>query len=354
MTTIDHDAIYDFAKQQLKEYPKTPETQKKFVVKLAEEIFNIYFKEFFKTHTIHLQGHLRGVFDNRTMASFENKRLWCDLKERYVDVIKNYLLNPLVTKNYLSNPLVTANYRKRKIVKYFKNGETNPHWIEEIHCVDCGCNLKVKKKNNIYTNDLEESEADHWFYVKEAQSSCRFPTGVGHYSNIINVPSGKLIFSNSLLNLFDGELSITSDKYISDKCGYRNSINSDYGVKLNTEFWNNLKVIYIQVGNTSPHLYQNPITHEITCKINGAKKDTIDKGCIDTAVWAVFGMDYEEFMDLYKINIKNIENINDIVEEMEAEYKPIIIEVPIGKYEVTSYNAAKYNDQDTFFTIKAV
>jgi hypothetical protein len=339
MTPIDHAAIYDFANEHLKQTDKS----KSVIKALAENIFNTYFKENFNSQTINLQGHLRAVVDNRPMTDFENQRLWRDLKDRYLSVIESYLLDPLVK----------GIHKKKEIVPFFKKGESNPHWIEEIHCVDCGCNLKVKKKGDTYTNDLKENEEEYWVYVKEAQSACKFPEGVGHYSNVINVPSGKLIFSNYLLNLFDRELAITSDEYISDKCGYRNSINSDYGVKLNTEFWNNLKVIYIQVGNTSPTLYQNPKTHEITCKMDKSKKDSIKKGKIDTTVWAVFGMDYDEFIKLCKENGKNTENIDDL-EALEAHYKPVYIDVPAGKYEVTSYNAAKYDDQDTFFTIKAV
>lgn len=335
MTPIDHAAIYDFANERLKQ--TDIDMSKSLIKALAEDIFNTYFKENFNSQTINLQGHLRSVVDNRPMADFENQRLWRDLKDRYLSVIESYLLDPMVK----------GVHKKEEIVPFFKKGENNPYWIEDIHCVDCGCNIKVKKKGDTYSNDLKEDEEEYWVYVKAAQSACKFPEGVGHYSNVIDVPSGKLIFSNYLLNLFDRELSITSDKYISKISGYNNSITSDYGVKLNTEFWNKLKVIYIQVGNTSPSFYQHPKTHEITCKINKAVKGAAKKGKIDTSVWSVFGMDYNEFIKLCKINGKDIDNI-------EAEFKPVIIDVPAGKYDVTSYNAAKYDDQDTFFTIKAV
>lgn len=343
MQSIDYETIFDYAAQQVKERNISSEKQSNELQQLAEDIFNLYCKDAFSQHTIDIQGHLRGVIDNRSMADFEDKRLWKKFKSRYVNDIERYLLNPLSS----------GKFGKDKIIPFFSHGINTPRWMEEIHCVDCGCNMKVKKKGNVYTNDLEEDEEEYWVYVKEAQSACNFPEGVGHYSNVIDVPSGKLIFSNYLLNLFDNELAITSDEYISDKCGYRNSINSDYGVKLNTEFWNNLKVIYIQVGNTSPTLYQNPKNHEITCKIGQSQKDSIKKGKIDTSVWAVFGMDYDEFIKLCKENGKDTENIDDI-EALEAQYKPVYIDVPAGKYEVTSYNAAKYDDQDTFFTIKTV
>lgn len=336
MTIIDHAVIYDYAKEQL----ETSDKSEKVIAALAEDIFNLYFKERFNTQTITLQGHLRGVVDNRKMGDFQNQRIWNDLKRRYIRVIEGYLLEPLAK----------GKHTKEAIVPFFQKGEQNPHWMEDFHCVDCGCNVRVKKKGDVYTNDLKEDEEEYWVYVPAAQSACQFPEGVGHYSNIINVPSGKLVFSNYLLSLFDRTLAIVSDEYISKASGYNNSINSDYGVKLNTEFWNLKKLIYIQVGNTSPTLYQHKETHDITCKISKAPTDTVKRGKVTTDVWAVFGMDYNQFIKLCKENGKDIENLDEI----EEKFKPVYIDVPAGRYEVTSYNAAKYDDQDTFFTIKAV
>lgn len=337
MQSIDYETIFDYAAQQVKERNISSEKQSNELQQLAEDIFNLYCKDAFSHHTIDIQGHLRGVIDNRPMADFEDKRLWKKFKSRYVNDIERYLLNPLSS----------GKFGKDKIIPFFSHGINMPRWMDDIYCVDCGCNIRVKKIGNVYTNDLPEDEEEFWVYVKQAQSACKFPNGVGHYSNLLKVPSGKLIFSNNLLSLFDRELAVVSDEYISKISGYNNTITSDYGVQLNTQFWNEKKVIYIQVGNTSPTLYKNPNTHEITCKINGPVKDGIEKGKIDTAVWAVFGMDYNEFIKLCKLNGKDIDNIED-------EFKPVIIDVPAGKYEVTSYNAAKYSDQDTFFTINKV
>lgn len=132
MSVIDYNKVYDYANDKMSSTDKEGNS----IEILSEEIFIIYFKENFNNQIITLKGHLRGVLDNRKMSEFENQRIWNDFKRHYIGVIEGYLLKPLAT----------GKHNKEEIIKFFQQGEQEPHWIEDIHCVDCGCIVRVKRK----------------------------------------------------------------------------------------------------------------------------------------------------------------------------------------------------------------
>ena len=336
--------------------------------KQEELLFDKYFKDTVMSKKVNLQGHHKGVYDGLTLQEIKDTMEYDYLVERYCDQIKfsisyNLFNEILKNKDALNNDVDSI--IQEKIISDFIRALDSSFLTVDHYCFVCGVTTKSSFKNGLFTSVVSEDSRMGKF---AGHKPCKLTKGIDEYTYKLNIPSGKLLFANDLRELFPEFDSFEADKYITEKSGYNNSINSELGVMYNQEFWNNHGMIYVQVGNTSPHVFQDSITKNIEVKFESIytpqKVDEYvevdedsdedpdytknytdtekDLGYICTDLWAVCAIDYDLMKSLCTKHNINFTSLSG---------KCIQVDLDPGEYIVHSFNAASYADKNTFFSI---
>lgn len=366
MENIDYKSVFTAAYNMVKDLdPIKAEKENDYFKKQKEDLFSQYFEKEVMSKKVNLQGHSKGAFDGKTLQEIKNEFEYEYLTSRCCDQIKfaiSYKLFEGIMKNLealkTDDDLVVQNV----IIKDFVQFLDSPILQSEHYCFVCGISAKVALNNGVYSNIVESDSRMAKF---SGYHVCQYPKGLEEYDNKVDIPSGKVMFANDLRCLFPDSDNL-SDAYITKKSGYYNSINSDVGVMYNKEFWNNLGMVYVQVGNTSPNVFKDKETGIISVKFKNIYIDDEDlsqyeqdeeedegyvknysdteqdMGRICTDLWAVCAVDYDLMKSLcLKHNIDFEKLSEDCIE----------VAVEPGKYNVRSFNAARNARKNTFFTM---
>ena len=299
----------------------------------AETLFDKYFSDDFSTMTVNLGGHSKGKYDNKTIAEINEM----PYEKHFAQTLKKVFTSSL---SILIRDIVKNEHPKDRIIEDFKFNLEFPVSSPSNYCFSCGCNSSIYLNGNefnMYSEHIGE-------YNKIAQSECKFPKGFGVDTLYMHFNSGKMVVANNLCSLF--EETVDKGDYITEKSGYYNTINSDYGVYLNTRYWAEKGLMYLQVGNTSPKIFvkkdgvitfknefiYSPKTEEES--LNYTPDETLI-GYVCTDVWAVCGMDYDLFMALCKE--RDIDPKTFLVEK----YCTVIENLPKGIYKITDNTSIK-------------
>lgn len=370
MKDLDYSIIFKAAHTLM--FDVDPVKAKENVHYLEKEeavFFDTYFKSTVMTKKVNLQGHHRGVYDGLTLQEIKDTMEYDYLVERYCDQIRfvisyNLFGEILKHKEDLKNDV--DNVIQDKIITEFIRTLDASFLKVDHYCFVCGVTTKSSFKNGMFTSVVSEDSRMGQF---AGHQPCKLTKGIDTYTYKINIPSGKLLFANDLRELFPELDRFDDDKYITEKSGYSNSINSELGVMYTQEFWNNHGMIYVQVGNTSPHVFQDSITKNIEVKFKSiytpqkgdedldvddsdddedpdyVKNYTAtenDLGSVCTDLWAVCGIDHDLMKDLcnkHKIDFKTL------------SAGCITVDVDPGEYNVRSFNASHDSSKNTFFSV---
>ncbi|WP_210498900.1 hypothetical protein [Vibrio crassostreae] len=144
-----------------------------------------------------------------------------------------------------------------------------------------------------------------------APQPCKYPNGIGLYSNRIETPSRKIVIANDLRSL----LSSTSeerDEFMEGKFNDYVTIGSaELANVYCTEYYaKNHNMMYIQSGDGGVSIFQDKDTLGIELKPEFYYKDDEEifsgtenqklKGSVDFCLWATCAMDYDQFVSLCK------------------------------------------------------
>lgn len=346
MNNLDYDKIFAFSYALVKDLdPVKAEDDVNYLDKPTEQVFLKYFEKEVMSKKVDIQGHSKGLFDGKTLSEIKEEFEYQRLTNRCCEQMKfaiSYKLLGGIMKNLdaLKNDIDSS--VQSSIISSFLDILTSSVIDSEHYCFVCGNTAKLSLKNDIYTNIISPDSRLARF---PAYQPCKYPNGLNEYTNVLSVPSGRLMFANDLRCLFPNQDRL-SDAYIVDKSGYYNDINSDVGMMYNQEFWNTLGLIYVQVGNTSPNIIKNNITGRIFASINYTCNKNEDVcGHITTDLWAICGIDYELMKDLCIKHHIDFEKLSKNCVEVSVEP---------GKYVVRSFNAARNANINTFFEIVKV
>ena len=369
MKDLDYSVIFKAAHTLMIDVdPVKAEEDVHHLDKEQDVFFDTYFKECFMTKKVNLQGHHMGVYDGLTLQEIKDTMEYDYLVERYADQIKfsiSYTLfgEILKHKEELNNDV--DNVIQEKIIQEFIKTLEASFLTVDHYCFVCGVTTKSSYKNGLFTSVVSEDSRMGKF---AGHKPCNLPKGLDEYTYKLNIPSGKLLFANDLRELFPEFSRFEADKYITEKSGYQNGINSELGVMYTQEFWNNHGMIYVQVGNTSPHVFQDSITKNIQVKFESIytpqEGDEVievdedsdddpdyiknytatekDLGYICTDLWAVCAIDHDLMKALCKKHKISFKSLSDSC---------IKVNVEPGEYNVRSFNASHDSSKNTFFEV---
>lgn len=346
MKDLDYDNIFAFSHALVKDLdPFKAEDDVQYLDKPTEQVFSKYFEKEMMSKKVNIQGHSKSVFDGKTLAEIKDEFEYQRLTSRCADQMKfaiSYKLLGGIMKNLDALQNDTDSSVQASIINSFLDILTSSVIDSEHYCFVCGNTAKLSLKNDIYTNIMSSDSRLARF---PAYQPCQYPNGLNEYTNVLSVPSGRLMFANDLRCLFPNQDRL-SDAYIVDKSGYYNDINSDVGMMYNQEFWNRLGLIYVQVGNTSPDIIQNKETGYVFAAINHTCKKNEDVcGHISTELWAICGIDYNLMKNL-------CEQHNIDFEKLSKECIEVLVEP--GEYTIRSFNAARNACKNNFFEVVKV
>lgn len=369
MENFDYNTIFEAAYEMLKDLdPVKAEADKNYLKKQEEKLFVDYFEEVVMSKKMNLQGHSQGKFDGKTLREIKNEFEYEYLTSRCCDQIKfaiSYKLFSPIIKDFetLKNDLDQT--IRNTIITQFINWLESSFLESEHYCFVCGMTAKIGLKSDGYSNIIDSNSRMAKF---SGYHACPYPKGIDHYSHVLNVPSGVLMFANDLRCLFPDTDRLSND-FITEKSGYYNSINSELGVKYNQQFWSELGMAFVQVGNTSPNIFKDTQTGVISVKfkniyvdsdnlsgyeqeededegyVKNYTKTDEDFGRISTDLWAICAID----LDLMKL-LCTQHNID--FESLSKECIKVTVEP--GDYNVRSFNAARDGSKNTFFDVTKV
>lgn len=335
----------------------TVKKDSKYLKKQEEEIFKLYFEEAVLNTVVNLQGHNRSMYDGKTIKEIKESFEYEYLTERYLDQVKFVILHDLFIPilESQSELLMDSDFSLRdNILSLFKDTLNSPYFTVEHNCFVCGVNTRSYYHNGQFTNIVDENSR---MFKSASHKPCSHKNGIGKYDFKINIPSGKLVIANDLRKLFSREICTSlADQYIIDKSGYYNSICSQLGRYYTQEYWNDLGLIYVTMGNCSPYVFQDSVTKNLTFKsdyiycpqndrdsieydddknyIKNYTETEVKLGQVITDLWAVCAID----LDLMKAlsGEKNIDCKNILDDALIVDIEP-------GEYIVRSF----YDDIET-------
>lgn len=375
MKDLDYTLIFKAAQTLMADVdPAKAEADVHHLEKEESEFFDTYFKSTLMTKKVDLQGHHMGVYDGHTLQEIKDTMEYDYLVERYCDQIKfsiSYKFFGEILKNKEALKNDVDNVIQEKIIQEFIKTLEASFLTVEHYCFVCGVTTRSSYNNGLFTSVVSDDSRMGKF---AGHQPCKLPKGLAEYSYNVNIPSGKLLFANDLRELFPDLSRFEVNTYITEKSGYNNNVNSDLGVMYSQEFWNNHGMIYVQVGNTSPHVFQDTVTQNIEVKFDSVYKpqerddelkfnDSDDEdedgedpdyvknytatekdlGYICTDLWAVCAIDHDLMKTLCEKHHINFEELSGSC---------IAVTVEPGEYIVHSFNAASYACKNTFFNIK--
>lgn len=339
---------------------------------LEVRVIEGFLKEPFESTVIDFSGHNLRDFEGKTirdlMASDLRyaKELFNKFKKRTVIDIRLLIAEveqSIVDGKSLDDVKISF-LSKPSIFSMFQ--------FHDDYCFVCGCRTNyfmgdgviskdayVTDKHPLWNNlSVMEQKLYSLHFSDRNSNACSLPDGLDSYSYEIEIDDTTLVVSDNIISVFP-KLYMESAKYISEKSGYQNDINSDLGVKYSQEFWNNKNVIYVQSGNTSPHICVDSLTGSIAAIDTKAWRskesysfpidisNMVKKTTVSTEVWAVQMMTLKEFKKVCKEQKKTLSIALSQAGAEKFSVKP-------GRYKVTSYSAHRYSDRPVFFFMERI
>lgn len=267
-----------------------------------------------------------------------------EIKDKILSSPVHFYVTPVLDKNSFADCYC------------FVCGKRNSYYMKD-GVISAGCKIDSTSPywetlDSIYKIWLKGESAND---VNSVQ--CAYPDGLEKYEQYITIKSNHLVFENDLRDVINIDL-IESMKYVSERSGYHNTINSEVGCMYDQEYSLSKGLIKIQVGNTSPVVAYNAKTGMILAADPTAWKSKkrytfpLDvsgfrtKGKICTDVWTVQAVD----SIVFEAEAKR----NEISLEEAAEMHGFLVPVKPGKYKITNYNAHHYTDRPVFFSMEWV
>lgn len=339
---------------------------------LEIRVIDGFLKEPFESTVLDFSGHNLRDFEGETLKDLMNSKyrhsneLFDTIKKKTVSnlsmliasvehLISEGLSLTSVQDSFLSKPSVFSMFQIHDDYCFVCGRRTNYFMGDGVISKDA----HVTEKHPLWNNLSAMEQKLYSLHFSERNShTCSLPDGLDSYSYEIDIDDTTLVVSDNIISVFP-KLYMESAKYISEKSGYSNDINSDLGVKYSQEFWNNKNVIYVQSGNTSPHLCVDKITGSIAAIDTDAWKskkmysfpidisNMVKKMTVSTEVWAVQMMTLKEFKKVCKEQKKTLSLALNQAGAEKISVKP-------GRYKVTCYSAHRYSDRPVFFFMEQI
>lgn len=323
---------------------------------LSTKMIKESFKPLFNEFILDLGGHNNSYYDGKTMSYLLSK----DPKSHFVS---NFYMG-LDMHLYTVPLFAIKQFLKDEKIEQIKDSTYNnfmkfleSQYIKSYpQCTVCGATSKLfidGNKISVFPPTKSSSKK-----LSSSISGCLFKNGITNFTLKANFKSGKLVFANNLMDLFDND---DSDIYITERSGFANDISSEYGAQLHQEYWNKRGLVYIMTSNTSPGIYKDSITGDMAI----IEKYTMEK------------KDELEYIPVYPINVENMKYIDYICTDLWAvcavdssvieeyalknnlsyddclyEFKAFEVEIEPGEYLLTTYSAHKYSNRPVFLSMK--
>lgn len=338
-------------------------------------IFDSELKDSFDASVIDLGGHNESCLAGHTMkdlaaSTSQNSQ---NLYER----IKENTMRQLGKLVNLAYKRLVAGQSYDDIHQYMMSAPVHFYIVPVInqstptsYCFVCGKYSSYYMKEGIISEGCSIDESSpYWEHLHDdykimlrgegtsASKGCAYPHGIDHYEQYITIKSNYLVFANDLRNILNID-PIESMKYVSERSGYHNTINSEVGSMYEQEHSLNKGLIKVQVGNTSPIVAYNSKTGAILAADPNAWKskkrhtfpfevaDFKSKGKICTDVWTVQAVD--------SIVFESYAKDNDLSLKEAAAKHGFLIPVKPGRYKITNFNAHHYSNRPVFFSMEKV
>lgn len=220
----------------------------------------------------------------------------------------------------------------------------------DTNCQVCGEELNVLFDLNSFKISLFPTFSSKNPSGLKEPNLCQYPTGIQSYSNTINTPSRKVIFSNDLRSLLKPS-SMSNDDYLDSKFeNYVTISRASIAHVYNTEFYvKHHNMMYIQSGDGSISIFQNQdlslefkpeyIYHEDTGDVYNGTEGQVYLGGISFELWALCAMDFEQFIALCR-SAGREESEDSLINEVEG----VVANVNSESFEFTSYYLCQGKD----------
>lgn len=193
-------------------------------------------------------------------------------------------------------------------------------------------------------------------------------TDLGVYDYEFNVPSGKLVFANSMYRAMGEELTKKLEKESEEEMNNSNdchgvSICQDLGLKINSLYHAKHGLLHVQCGNSSPSVFYNKklgkmvirnenFDHETDEELDAKLYPNLGKevASICTDLWAVTAMDWDDYIAHCERNEKD-------PKEMLGELDATVVKVEAGTYKVTDYyisSTFKRDNENGYATLEII
>lgn len=329
-------------------------------------VFKSHLQDAFNATLIDFGGHNHNNMAGDTLAVVESKepQMYENIKERTTQALK-YFVRDIYRAIKENQPY--EEIEKSVILKpsYFYTMAMLIQGSPGTYCFVCGKTNGLYMKNGIISPGcfIDKSSPlwdllhdDYKIMLREEEVSkdklCAYPDGIEKFEQFMTIKSNYLVFANDLRS--DVKVDpMESLKYVIERSGYYNTINSDVGSMYDQEYALSLGLLKVQTGNSSPVVAYNAQTGVILVVDQQAWKQKkkynfpLDvegfraKCTICTDVWTVQAVDsiiYEDYAKEHSMTLKDA-----------AEENGYIIPVTPGKYKITTYTAPPL-----FFTIEKV
>lgn len=375
---IDYNTLIPTIYQQCQNAIESGEKWELMANKTTWAVFDAELKTAFDATVLDMGGHNESSYAGISLLDLEKStsrndhQLHEGIKESVMDQLK-YLVEDVhrailketpyqqIKETILSSP-----------VHFYITPVLNANSFSDCYCFVCGKRSSYyMKKGVISAGSMIDSSSPYWEGLEpiykiwlngdsendEKSSKCAYPDGIETYEQYITIKSNHLVFANDLRHVINID-PIESMKYISERSGYHNNINSEVGCMHDQEYSLNKGLLKVQVGNTSPIVAHNSATGAILAADPNAWKSKkrytfpLDvsgfksKGNICTDVWTVQAVDSIVF-ELYAQE-------HEISLEEAAKKHGFLIPVKPGKYKITNYNAHHYTKRPVFFSMELV
>ncbi|MEH0790945.1 hypothetical protein KW882_01430 [Vibrio parahaemolyticus] len=335
--------------------------------KLASETTNVgaileeTLENFFETNaskiTFNLSGHDLGRDDNKRLSESGNKVFYISIFTSHLKEI----LTPLVEKMASAKAEEDISFKDHSFIHSLAtimvkglvpnmNGKAIKLTSDDrkSNC-DC-CGSVMSYILNLDTLEVTLLTGD------KTDEECPYPNGRPNHQVELKVPSGKIVFANSFLELLEkahGKDNVNRFEYIYQKSNGRTfQQNCTYGTNLSMDYFaEKWSVIDMPCGNASGYAFETDDGFDVFFSrkaITGVEPSFR----VDGAVWQVSAMDYDQFCDLVK---KAGISHTKAMKMIGCGEEPSIIEVDSGTYVFTHYYGSyEKQDDDKICEIKKV
>ena len=220
----------------------------------------------------------------------------------------------------------------------------------DTNCHVCGEELNVLFDINSFKISLFPTFSSKTSTELKDPELCQYPNGIQSYSNVINTPSKKIIFSNDFRSLLKPS-SMSNDDYIDSKFENYVTIGSaSLAHVYNTEYYvKHHNMMYIQSGDGSISIFQNKdlslefkpefTYHEETGDVYNGTEGQVYLGGISFELWALCAMDLEQFITLCRAAGRE-DSVDSLINKVEG----VVANVNSERFEFTSYYLCQDKD----------